>query len=108
MNWACAVCGSLSKTARHRCTKCGNMRWKPIPRRDVSEVAGPMKRMRPRGLLLGMPGKQAPFQDSGNIIECGNCHLVIYRSEGAFDREAFYAARKKHYSVSPACESRET
>jgi len=82
------------------------MRWKPLPKRDISEVGGPMKRMAPRGLLLANPGKQAPAQDSANGVECGTCHTIVYKAEGVFDKEAFNAARKKHYSVSPGCESR--
>jgi hypothetical protein len=62
-----------------------------------------MKRMAPRGLLLAYPRRQAPVQDSQSI-ECGICHIVIYRAESVFDPQAFEAARKKHYSVSPACE----
>ena len=83
------------------------MRWRPVPKGDISELAGPTKWMMPRGLLLAKPGKQMPFHDSSAGIECGTCHRVIYRAEGDFDREAFYAARKKHYSVSPECESNE-
>jgi hypothetical protein len=82
------------------------MRWKPVPERNVNELGGPMKRMVPRGLILGKPGRQAPVQDSGGI-ECGTCHMVIYKVDGVFDAEAFQAARRKHYSVSPACEGRE-
>jgi hypothetical protein len=82
------------------------MHWKPVRKRDISELAGPMKRMAPRGLLLARPGKQAPLQDSGGGIECGSCHQIIYRAEGVFNREAFAAARKKHYAVSPSCEIR--
>jgi len=107
MIWTCAVCGASTKTNRRRCTKCGNMRWKPAPKRNFSELAGPTKRIAPRGLLLGMPGKQAAVQGPDNGIECGTCHRIIYKSEGVFDAEAFQAARKKHYTVSPACESSE-
>jgi hypothetical protein len=82
------------------------MLWKPVPERDISELAGPTKRMAPRGLLLAKQGRQAPVQDSGGI-ECGNCHMVIYKADGVFDAEAFQAARRKHYLVSPACESPE-
>ena len=78
-----------------------------MPKRDISELAGPMKRLAPRGLLLARPGKQAPVQDPGSGIECGTCHAVIYTAEGGFDRDAFEAARKKHYVISPECESRE-
>jgi hypothetical protein len=106
MNWTCAVCGASSRTNRRRCTKCGNMRWRPTAKTDIHELAGPMKRMVPRGLLLAKPGKQAPVPDLG-AIECGTCHVVIYRAEGVFDAEDFEAARKKHYSVSPTCESHE-
>jgi hypothetical protein len=64
-----------------------------------------MKRIVPKGFLLARPGKQAPVQDSKNI-ECGTCHTVIYRIEGAFNPEAFEAAKKEHYSVSPQCKPR--
>jgi hypothetical protein len=64
-----------------------------------------MKRIAPRGLMLARPGKQAPVQDS-NCIECGTCHMVIYRPDGVFDAEAFREAREKHYSASPACDMR--
>ena len=107
MIWTCAVCGASTKTNRRRCTKCGNMRWKPVPKRDVSELAGPTKRIAPRGLLLAMPGKQAPVQGPDNGIECGTCRSIIYKPEGVFDAEIFQAAKKKHYAVSPACESGE-
>jgi len=104
MNWTCGVCGAASKTNRRRCTKCGSIRWKPVPKRDIRELAGHLTRMAPRGLLLAKPGRQAPAQSSGGI-ECGTCHTVIYRAEGVFDTEAFHAARKKHYAVSPICET---
>jgi ferredoxin-like protein FixX len=55
--------------------------------------------------MLARPGKQAPVQDS-NCIECGTCHMVIYRPDNGFDAEAFRAAREKHYSAFPACEIR--
>jgi hypothetical protein len=64
-----------------------------------------MKKIAPRGLLLARPGKQAPVLDSG-AIECGACHMIIYRTETTFDPEAFRAAKKKHYSISPTCETR--
>jgi hypothetical protein len=51
--------------------------------------------------MLGNPGKQAPIQDSG--IECGNCHMVIYKSDKEFDAKAFQEAKEKHYSTSPDC-----
>jgi len=79
------------------------MRWKPEATKDLTELAGPTKRIAPRGLLLANPGKQTPTQDSYNI-ECGKCHMVIYRAENSFDAKAFQDAKKKHYSVSPACE----
>jgi len=82
------------------------MRWKPVAKRDIREVAGPTKLIAPRGLLLAKPGRQAPAQDSRSVIECGTCHTVIYKAEDVFDREAFYAARKKHYAMSPGCEGR--
>jgi len=107
MDWACAVCGSLSRTNRRRCEKCGKMRWKPVPKRDIRELAGPMKRIAPRGLLLGGPEKQASEDASCNGIECGMCHAIIYRPEGVFDRNAFYVARKKHYAASPDCEGKD-
>jgi hypothetical protein len=65
-----------------------------------------MKRIAPRGLLLANPGKQTPIQDA-NGIECGKCHAVIYRADSGFDVRAFQEARKKHYSVSSACEGQE-
>jgi len=102
MNWTCAVCGASTKTNRRRCAKCGNMRWKPVPKRDISELAGPTKRIAPRGLLLANPGKRTSVPNSG--IECGTCHRIIYMAEGVFEAEALQAARKKHYAVSPACE----
>ena len=83
------------------------MRWNPVPKRDISELAGPIKRMAPRGLLLARPGKQAPVQGSGNTIECGFCHTVIYKTEGVFDKDAFVAAREKHYAISPECEKQQ-
>jgi hypothetical protein len=81
------------------------MRWIPTEKKGMHELAGPMKRIAPRGLLLARPGKQAPIQES-NSIECGTCHTVIYRPNGVFDAEAFRAAREKHYSTSPGCEVR--
>jgi hypothetical protein len=82
------------------------MRWKPAPKKDAIELAGPIKRITPRGLLLPKPGNQALAQDSSNAIECGTCHSIIYKPEGAFDVEAFEAAKKKHYEVSRSCENR--
>jgi hypothetical protein len=79
------------------------MRWKPEATKDLTELAGPMKRIAPRGLLLANPGKQWPAQDSNNI-ECGKCHMVIYRVEKSFDAKGFQEAKRKHYSASPACE----
>jgi len=83
------------------------MRWRPAPKRDIVELAGPMKMMAPRGLFLARPGRQAPTQDSSGDIECGTCHTVIYKGGGIFDKDAFAAAKKKHYASSPACENRE-
>lgn len=67
------------------------------------ELSGPLRRIVPKGLLLAKLGKQAPIQDL-NSIECGKCHMVIYRADTGFDAKAFQEARNKHYSISPACE----
>jgi len=83
------------------------MRWRPVPKRDISEVAGPVKRIAPRGLLLGGPQRQASPQGSGDGIECGVCHSVIYRPDGVFDKGDFDAARKRHYAASPDCEGKD-
>jgi len=83
------------------------MNWKPVPKRDIAEIAGPMKRIAPRGLFLANPGKQAPAQNREGGIECGSCHAIIYTPETVFDAGAFQAARKKHYAASPACEHSE-
>ena len=80
------------------------MRWKPVTKPDIRELAGPMKRLTPTGFLLANPGKQAP-EVEGKDIECGVCRAVIYRSEGSFNTEAFLAARKKHYEASPGCKT---
>jgi len=80
------------------------MRWRPVAERDIRELEGPVRQVAPRGLLLARPGKQAPGQES-NDIECGVCHAVIYRAVGGYDREAFLAARMRHYSASPSCEA---
>jgi len=76
--------------------------WKPAPRKDLTELSGPMKRIAPRGLLLAKPGKQSPVEDPGGI-ECGKCHAVIYRADKGFDAKALEEARNMHYSISPAC-----
>jgi len=102
MNWRCASCGWAAKTNRQKCPKCGNAFWKPAPKKELTELSGPLKQITPKGLLLANPGKQAPIQDSSSI-ECGKCHVVIYRAEKGFDAKAFREARKMHYSTSPTC-----
>ena len=102
MNWNCASCGWAAKTNRQKCARCGSMVWTPALK-DLMEASGPLKRIAPKGLLLANPGKQTPIQDSSSI-ECGKCHLVIYRADKVFDAKAFGEARKMHYSSSPACE----
>jgi len=62
-----------------------------------------MKRITPRGLLLANWEREASVQDPRGI-ECGKCHVVIYRAEKGFDAKAFEEARKKHYSNSPGCD----
>ncbi len=79
------------------------MLWKPASKKELTELAGPLKQIAPKGLLLAKPGKQAPIQDSSSI-ECGKCHVVIYRADKGFDAKAFQEARKMHYSIFPACE----
>jgi len=82
------------------------MQWRPTASKDLRELAGPMKRVAPRGLLLANPGKQAPVPDA-EVVECGVCHKVIYRAVGGgFNSEEFRAERKKHYAVSPGCETK--
>ena len=76
-----------------------------MPRKDLIELGGPIKRIAPKGLLLAGAGKQTPIQDPSNI-ECGSCHMVIYRADKGFDTKAFQEAKKNHYSVSPACENK--
>jgi len=80
------------------------MRWRPVTKPDIRELGGPMKRLTPKGFLLANPGKQVPDVESEGV-ECGVCHVVIYRSEGSFDTQAFLAARKKHYEASPGCKT---
>jgi hypothetical protein len=75
--------------------------WKAAPKQDLIEGSDPLKQIAPKGLLLANPGHQAPIQDSG--IECGKCHMVIYRADTEFDAKAFQRARNNHYSISPAC-----
>lgn len=79
------------------------MNWKPVAKKDLRELSGPIKRIAPRGLILTNPENEKPIHASG-WIECGKCHKVIYKADKWFDTTAFKEARKKHYSVSPACE----
>jgi len=102
MNWHCASCGWKARTNRQKCPNCGNLIWKPVPKKDLTELSGPLKQIAPRGLLLANPGKQAKVEES-NGIECGTCHTVIYRPDKGFDAEALEDARKTHYSTSPTC-----
>ena len=67
------------------------------------ELGGPIKRIAPKGLLLAGAGKQAPIEDPSGI-ECGSCHMVIYKADKGFDAKAFEEAKKNHYSAYPACE----
>ena len=101
MIWVCSSCGETAKSKRQKCPRCGSTLWKPGRTRELSEVAGPMKRISPRGLLLAQTGKQQPAQEPG--IECGKCHRIIYRPEKQFDSEAFQKAKRAHYSLSPDC-----
>jgi len=103
MKWRCASCGYEHTTNRQECPKCRGRVWKPAPKRDLVELSGPLKRITLKGLILAKPGKQAPTQDP-NSIECGKCHMVIYRADKAFDSKAFEEAKRNHYSVSPACQ----
>ena len=82
------------------------MLWKHVPKKELTELSRPLKQIAPKGLLLANPGKQAPIQDS-SIIECGKCHMVIYKADKEFDAKAFQEARKMHYSFYPACEGQE-
>ena len=102
MKWRCASCGVEATTNRKKCSRCGSLIWKPAPKKDLSELSGPMKRIAPRGLVLAVSGKQAPIQDP-NAIECGNCHVVIYRSDRGYDAKELEKARERHYATSPAC-----
>jgi len=79
------------------------MLWKPAPKKDLTELSGPMKQVTPKGLLLANPGKQTPIQDSKSI-ECGKCHAVIYTAKEKFDPKAFQDAKRTHYTISPTCE----
>jgi hypothetical protein len=79
------------------------MLWRPEQKKDLVEVGGPMKRVRPRGLVLVAPENRSSDEDS-SIIECGRCHKVIYRADEGFDSDAFQQAKKAHYSNSPECE----
>ncbi len=102
MKWLCGSCGWSAKTNRQKCPRCGSSVWKPAPKKDSTELSGPMKQIAPRGLLLANPGKQAPIEEP-DAIECGKCHAVIYRTDKGFDVKALEEARNIHYSVSPAC-----
>ena len=102
MVWVCSFCGKAAKTKRLKCSKCGNMSWRASRTRELAEIAGPMKQIAPRGLLLGPARRQQPKMESG--IECGKCHLVIYRPDREFDAEAFQKAKKMHHELSPTCE----
>ena len=105
MNWRCASCGWSTKTNRRKCPRCGSGLWKSAPKKDLTELSGPLKRIAPRGLLLTNLGKRTPIRDSAGI-ECGRCHVVIYIAEKEFDAKAFQEARKLHYSISPSCEGK--
>ena len=58
MVWVCSFCGKASKTKRLKCPKCGNMSWRASRTRELAEIAGPMKQIAPRGLILGPSRKQ--------------------------------------------------
>jgi len=103
MNWICALCGLAAKTNRQKCRRCGGAVWRPAPKKDLVELGGPIKRIAPKGLLLAGAGKQVPVQDPSGI-ECGSCHVVIYKADKGFDEKTFQEAKKNHYSVSPAFE----
>jgi len=77
-----------------------------VPKRDLMELSGPIKRMAPKGLILARPGKQTPIESS-NSIECGKCHMEIYRADDGFNANEFQEAKRKHYSNFPACEKQE-
>jgi hypothetical protein len=79
------------------------MIWRPVAKKELMELSGPIRRIAPRGLTLTNPEKEKPIQNSG-WIECGKCHKVIYKADKGFDASAFREARKKHYSLSPTCE----
>jgi hypothetical protein len=81
------------------------MSWKPEHKKELVEVAGPLRRIRPRGLSSLTPFKQEPRPDAKSI-ECGNCHAVIYRADKKFDSAAFQAAKERHYSLSPECRTK--
>ena len=102
MEWRCGSCGWAAKTNRQKCPRCGSKLWKPAQKKDLTDLSGPLKRIAPKGLLLANPGKQSPHLDSSGI-ECGKCHMVIYRANKGFDANALEEARKAHYSTSPAC-----
>jgi hypothetical protein len=78
------------------------MVWRPVAKKDLTEVSGPIRRIVPRGLTLTNPEKKRPIHDFSGI-ECGKCHKVIYKPDIGFDAAAFQKAKKKHYSISPAC-----
>jgi hypothetical protein len=104
MIWICASCGRQAKTNRQKCLNCGGSSWRPAAKKDTIELAGPIKRMAPRGLLLASPNQQAPVQDP-KTVECGKCHKVIYTAKNGFDSAAFQAAKADHYSASPSCKN---
>jgi len=79
------------------------MNWRPAVKKDLIELSGPIRRIAPRGLMLTNPEKERPIQDSSSI-ECGECHMVIYRADNGFNAKAFQEARRKHYSFSPTCQ----
>lgn len=105
VNWRCASCDWAAKTNRQKCPRCGSVHWKPAPKKDLTELSGPLKHVAPKGLLLANPGRQAPIQDSKSI-ECGKCHALIYTANDKFDPVAFQEAKKKHYATSPACDGK--
>jgi hypothetical protein len=78
------------------------MSWRPEHRKDLGEVSGPIRQVVPRGIFGAYAARRKQARVSEGI-ECGSCHAVIYKPDKEFDREAFEAAKKEHYSASPTC-----
>jgi len=106
--WVCANCGWKTEKSTETCPKCQNRIWGRIvgvekPESPQSDNSNLHKKIESPKIEEAVKNYLKQITDLLNSVECGKCHMIIYRPITKFDRQAFEDSLRTHYAKSLEC-----